>query len=332
MACRRLSGPGAAAVFACGAFAPLAAQVTAVVANLGYQAPRLVAPAVVLYRVSASGDDAWTFALVGATLSAEHTRNLSPALSNVVSVEVAAYNSNSSEYAYVDGKRDPAVEFRDRSVRLGAGLQRQHGPQWRTEIRAIGLYESVSGLADAGVAARWTKPYLGLSIETRYQHVISDDLFQARWDGLKVSGSAQGFVGSRAWWRGQLSLGAGKSMGRVILRGRAWVLGGGGLDVVNQHLVGGCWDLAGTPTLYGYHYAEFRLDRAVVLGGGADLRLAGSWELGLRAGYLDSPSHTTYGEAVRLSGVWKGIGMQVGMGFPKRGESLLFAALSAGVL
>ena len=331
MTCRRVSALSAAAVVACGASSPLTAQVTAALANIGYQSPRLVAPAVVVYRVSAAGDAAWTFTLVGATVSAEHTRTWSPALSNVVSAEIAAYNSNSSEYVYVGGARDPALEFRDRGVRLSAGLRRQYGPRWRTEIRALGVYESLSG-ADATVTERWSKPQVGLGIEARYQRVISDDVFQARWDGLKAVASAQGFVGSRAWWKSQLSLGAGTSMGLVILRGRAWVLSGGGLDVVNRHLVGGNWDLAGTPTLYGYHYAEFRLDRGVVLGAGADLRLGGTWEVGLRASYLDSPSLATSGEAAKLSAVWKGIGMQLGVGIPKHGAALVFAALNAGVL
>jgi hypothetical protein len=226
-------------------------------------------------------------------------------------------------------------------VRLSAGLRRQQGRYWRTDVRAIGLYEAVAGLADAAVTARWREPYLGLSVETNYQRVIADDVFQGRWDGLKMSGSVVGFLGARAWWKSQLAMGAGKTLGRgrVNLRARAWVLLGDNLDLVNQHLVGGCWDLAAGPALYGYHYAEFRIRRALVLGGGADVRFAGTWELGLRVGYLNGPSQVTYGEAVRLSTVWQGIGIQAGVGFPRAGflhrkpaEPLLFAAATAGVL
>ena len=102
---------------------------------------------------------------------------------------------------------------------------------------------------------------------------------------------------------------------------------GKNLDVVNQHLVGGSWDLDRSPSLYGYHYAEFRVNRGAVLNAGVDVRLAGTWELGLRAGYLNSPSRSTYGEAIRLSTMWNGIAFHAGVGLPRAGVSLILAGV-----
>lgn len=334
---------GLALLVALGSPPRAASQVRILVASVGYESPGLVAPVVFLSSFAASGAGTWTVGLAGYTLSGERTKNRSPRVSTVLRAEVTPLNSNSSSYVYRDGQRDPTLTFRDATVQMTAAL-RWHGEgngasRWRTEVRAIVLNESVGGLADATVLARWSAPYVGLGIEARYSHVVSDDILAARWDGLKAVASAVGFVGSQPWWKSQLSLGAGRRLGRVTFLGRAWVLLGHNLDVVNQHLVGGCWDLDASPSLYGYHYAEFRVDRAGVLGGGADLRLAGAWELGVRVGYLSSPARTTYGEVVRLSTIWNGIGLHVGVGLPRASvfhqeaeKPLVFAGVSAAVL
>ncbi|MBM2811372.1 MAG: hypothetical protein HW416_2131 [Chloroflexi bacterium] len=325
-------------MLALGTASRAAAQVTTFVANVGYQSPALVAPAVFLSSSAASGARVWTVGIAGFTLSADLTKRTSPTVAMVLRAEATPVNANSSRYVYRDGRRDPALGFRDRTVRLSAGLRVQGSARWRMDVRVIGLYESVAGVADSTVVARWRAPYVGLGIETNYSRVVSDDVFNARWDGFKAAGSAAGFLGSQPWWKSQLSFGWGRQVGRVNLRGRAWFLLGHNLDVVNQHLVGGCWDLTESPPLYGYHYAEFRVDRGGVLAGGVDLRLAGDWELGLRVGYLTSPARSTYGEAVRLSTIWSGIRLHFGVGLPAaslfRGGAeapLVFAGVSAGV-
>jgi hypothetical protein len=330
-----------ALVAALGSAPRAATQVKVLVTSVGYESPGLVAPLVLLSSSAASGVGTWTVGLAGYTLSAERTRSRSPTVSMVWKAEVTPLNSNSSNYVYRNGERDTTVEFRDATVQLHAGLRVRggEGSRWRMEVRAIGLNESVGGLADASVLARWRAPYIGLGVQTSYSHVVSDDVLAARWDGFKAAASAVGFIGSVPWWKSQLSLGGGRRLGRLSFLGRTWVLLGHNLDVVNRHLVGGCWDLDGSPALYGYHYAEFRVDRAAVLGGGADLRVAGAWELGLRVGYLSSPSRTTYGEAVRLSTAWNGIGIHVGVGLPRASlvhreadAPLVFAGVSAAVL
>ena len=43
----------------------------------------------------------------------------------------------------------------------------------------------------------------------------------------------------------------------------------------------------------------------------------GTWDIGVRAGYLNSPTKTTYGEALKLFTVLNGIGLSTGIGFPE---------------
>lgn len=315
------------------------AQVRALVAEVAYQSPGLVAPVILVSSSSASGRHTWTGGLIGGTLSAEWLRTWNPTLATIVSAELTPSNSHSSNYIYIDGVRDPALRFTDRTARLVAGLRLASGPAWRFDLRAIGLSEAVSGLADTAVAARWHAPYAGLGIEARYRHLVAADALGDQFDGVSAFAGVEGFAGTRPWLRSQLSLGAGRRLGRVTLRGRAWALLGHNLDIVNRHLVGGSWELGDGPVLYGYHYAQFRVDRAVVLGGGADLRLAGDWQLGVRVGFMSSPTRTTYGEAVTVSTLWNGIGLHVGVGLPRAtlfhretDKPMLFAWLTAVAL
>jgi hypothetical protein len=303
------------------------------VTNVAYESPTLVAPVILLSFISKSGTGIWTVGVAGYTLSAARITNRSPTLSTVVAVEVTPLNSNSSNYLYRDGKRDSALAFRDATVQLSVGLRvfgANDRSRWGLELRSIGLNESVSRL-DPSVVSRWRDPYVGLQIAANYSRVVSEEILAARWDGIKAAANVAGFAGPRPWWKAEAWLGAGKRIGRVSFSARTWVLLGRNLDVVNQHLVGGSWDLDRSLSLYGYHYAEFRVGRGAVLSAGADLRLAGAWQFGLRAGYLSSPSRSTYGEAIRLSTVWSGIGIHLGLGLPRADAPLVFGGMSAAV-
>jgi len=124
------------------------------------------------------------------------------------------------------------------------------------------------------------------------------------------------FFGSKTWWRSKILLGYGKKINKVFLQGSSSFLFGNSLNTVNQFLIGGSWDIQGTNTLYGHHYAEFRLDRCLLLNAGIDIKLLGNLEFGVRTGYLNSPLKTTYGEAFKLMTVLNGIAINTGIGFP----------------
>jgi hypothetical protein len=90
--------------------------------------------------------------------------------------------------------------------------------------------------------------------------------------------------------------------------------------------------------MVGYRYAEFRLDRAATVGGALDLRLRGSWELGVRGSYLKGNAIEEYGAAVQMMTVWRGAVVNAGVALPKssltRGTErlVIFATLSAAIL
>ena len=325
---------GTAMLIALGS-APLSGQVRVLVTSIGYESPTLVAPVVLLSFVPASGKGVSTLGVAGYTLTASRIAYRGPTVATVVALEVTPVNANSSNYVYRDGERDSALAFRDANVALHVGLRfSQEGKwsQWGVEFGAIGLNEWVSRVADPSVVSRWRDPYVGLQVAANYSRVISEDVLAARWDGVKAAADFVGFAGGRPWWKSRVWLGGGKRVGRISIMGRAWLLFGQNLDMVNQHLVGGSWDLDPSPSLYGYHYAEFRVNRGAVLSAGADLRLAGPWELGVRAGYLTSPAHSTYGEAIRLSTAWSGIAFHIGVGLPRADAPLVFAGMSAAIL
>jgi len=318
-----------------GGSAPLSGQVRVLVTSVGYQSPSLVAPLVLLSFVPASGKGVSTLGVAGYTLTASRIAYRSPTVATVVALDVTPLNANSSNYVYRDGERDSALAFRDANVTLHAGLRVSHEgtrSRWGVELGAIGLNEWVSRVADPSVGSRWRDPYVGLQIAANYRRVISEDILAARWDGVKAAADFAGFAGAQPWWKSRAWLGGGKRVGRISLMGRAWLLFGHNLDIVNQHLVGGSWDLDQSPALYGYHFAEFRVIRGAVLSAGADLKLRGPWELGVRGGYLSSPSGSTYGEAIRLSTAWSGIAFHIGVGLPRAGAALVFAGMSAAVL
>ena len=315
-----------------GAVRGAAAQERVLVGGAAYESPSLVAPLAVLISRPASDVTTWTVGFTGYTLRGEYARRVAPSVTAVWSADATPVDANHSRYVYRDGQRDPALAFEDGSYHITAGFNLDGTSPWHASARAIGLYETVSGLADSAVLARWRSPYVGLEIVTSYRRVVSERVVEGRWHGIKVAAAAAGFLGARSWWRSQLSVSAGKGVGRVDLSGETWLLVGGGLDIVNAFLVGGSWDMADRPALYGYHYAEFRPDRAGVANGGADFRLVGATSLGIRAACLASPSKGTCGGAVRLATVWDGIAASIGIGVPASGTTIVFASFSAAAL
>ena len=210
--------------------------------------------------------------------------------------------------------------------------------RWQFECSMIGLYESVGGITDKEAAAYWKNPFVGIEIAESYNNIISEDFFRFRRDGITCSGRAQMFTGSRTWWRSDFSFGAGKKIGPLFLHGNTLLLLGNSLNIVNQFLAGGSWDILGAGVLYGYRYAEFRLSRALLVNGGTDVELFDSVELGIRAAYLNSPAKTTYGECVRISSMWHGINVNAGISFPEdaliRGavdNAIAFAGITAAI-
>jgi opacity protein-like surface antigen len=311
------------------------AQGTSVVGQVLYEGPAFVVPVVVvsLPRDSVS----WTLSLVGATGTIERKSALGGGKSLVLVAGATPFNANSSNYIYVAGARVDSLSFTNRAVRMSAALRFEPDSSWSTEVRAIGLYQSVSGRPSATLNA-WNSPFAGVGLHSGFERLASSDPIHSRWEGFKSTVDVEAFGGSKTWWKSEITAGAGKKFGRLFLGARGSLLMSGNLDEVSRHLVGGNWDLPDEPTLYGYHYGEFRVDHALVSSASADLRVFGETELGVRLGTLNAPGRTAYGSAVQLSSRVGGAPVRVGLAFAQEGlmhgygapAPLLYAGIAAG--
>lgn len=336
MACRSLR-PGLLVLAACLARPMLAhAQVRVLAATVEYESPSLVAPVGLFSRVSDSGT--WMAGFVGWTGLVEETRLTGPDRAVVLRASLTPFNGNASRYLYTDGVRDTNLSFSDASLQISAGIRRGQPAGARAEMRLIGLYESVGGLPDS-VLKHWRSPFVGLGLRLGASRVRSEDVFDARREGIWASAEGEALTGSRTWWRASMLAGGGRKAGALFLRANGTLLFSGNTDVVSRHLVGGSWDLPDQAPLYGHRYAEFRVERGAVLGGGIDLRLVGELDLGVRYAYLVSPSLERDGAAIRLSTVWSGLAINIGVGAPARrllradwGGAIIFAGVSAAAL
>ena len=305
--------------------------------SLNYESPGLVVPVLLVVSVDGEGNE-WSLGLTGWTLNGERKTAIDSTRKRLLFGRVTPINAQSGHYIYRDGVRDTAAEFSASSLELGGGLEIAHRPRWTGAYRAFVMYSPVKDL-DPELVAYWKRPFAGVEIAQSYVRVTSDELFGARWEGVKVGGTAQLLTGSTSWSRLQARLGVGKRIGPLLLSGRGAAFTGRSLNTVSAFVIGGSWDLTPPDLMVGYRYAEFRLDRAATLGGALDLRVRGAWEVGVRGSYLKGKSVDEYGAAVQMMTVWRGAVFNAGVAVPKasfarRGTDriVIFATLSAAVL
>ena len=305
--------------------------------SLNYESPGLVVPVLLLVSSDEQGNE-WSLGLTGWTLSGERKTAIDSSRKRLLFARVTPINAQSGHYIYRDGVRDSAAEFSASSLELGGGLEIAHRPRWTGAYRALVIYSPVKDL-DPELIAYWRRPFAGVEIAQSYVRVTSDELFGARWEGVKVGGTAQLLTGSSSWSRLQARVGVGKRIGPLMLSGRGAAIAGRSLNTVNAFVIGGSWDLTPPDLMVGYRYAEFRLDRAATLGGALDLRVRGAWEVGVRASYLKGKAIDEYGAAVQMTTVWRGAVFNAGVAVPKASLArqgadriVIFATLSAAVL
>jgi hypothetical protein len=306
-------------------------------ASLNYQSTELVVP-VIAVRSSDDRGHEWNAWLTGWTLGADWSVARTPRRRWRVELRVTPINANSSNYIYVDGRRDPSAEFSAASFDSTAGIELAHTPRWTGRYRGIVLYERVRGIPNVDVQKFWDHPFVGAETVHSYSRVRSETRLGSRWEGVKAEGAAQVYTGDHTWSRFRGSVGAGARAGPVFLSGRAAAFTGQSLNTVSAFLLGGSWDLAVPELLAGYRYAEFRVVRAGTLGAGADVRLHGAWEIGVRGAYLNAPGLNRRGMAVQLMTIWKGAVVDGGVAWPdtstSRGQRrpVVFATMTAALV
>jgi hypothetical protein len=307
----------------------LYAQSPVWLASIHYESPTLAAPVVMLYLPSEK-DGTVSFGILGWTLSAGWSKNVNPAVSFGISAEITPIHSHSSNSIYRNGIEVDSLEYSNRTAQIRSGITIRHGKGWDTELALIGLYESVDGLHDNTVSRYWKNPYAGIEVRETFSAKGSEEPLRSRFDGISCSGKAQMFVGARTWWRTELTVAAGKKLGAVFIRGNGSYLLGNSLNTVNQFLTGGSWDILSSTAVYGYHYAEFRVSKGVLVNIGADIGIGNGVDVGFRAGYLNSPGNISFGESAVVSFVWGGADIHAGAGSPDHG--LFRGDLSSGVI
>jgi hypothetical protein len=316
----------------------VSAQSRAAIVSLQYESPTLVVPIAVVSLRPDPGRE-WTFGVVGWTLGADWRQVDRPTKRRQIYVRVTPFNANSSDYFYSQGERDDASAYTASSIEVGGGIELTHRRGWTGGYRALGLYESVSGLPPDRGGDAWQRPFVGAEMTEHYERLTAERFFGSRWDGVKVDARARVLTGTHTWSQYSLRAGVGAGRGRLHYTGRGEVFGGRNLDTVSALLVGGSWDLDFAGALVGYRYGEFRLDRGATVGGGASLRLAQAWEVGTRAAYLRTSGRSEYGAALEMTALWRGIVLNAGVALPKAGLStghwdhaVIFATCTAAIV
>lgn len=325
------------AIAALAVAAPVRADTRVWLASLNYESAQLVVPVVVVRSTDDRGHE-WNAWVSGWTLGADWSVAPTPRRRWRVEARVTPVNAQSSDYIYVDGRRDPAAAFRAASLDAAAGVEIAHASHWTGRYRGLILYEHVRGAPVAGIQSFWDRPFAGAETVHSYSRVRSETRLGSRWDGLKAEASAQIYTGGHTWSRLRASAGAGRRAGPLFLSGRAAAVSGQSLNTVSAFLLGGSWDVAVPDLLAGYRYAEFRVERAGTLRAGADLRIHDAWEVGVRGAFLKAPGLTRRGAAVQVMTIWKGAVVDAGVAIPDtaraqgRGRLVVFGTITAAII
>jgi hypothetical protein len=307
--------------------------------SLTYESPTLVAPVLVLVSSDDDSGREWRLGVTGWTLGAGWKVTKSPRLRRQIFAQVTPFNAHASNYIYRDGRRDPSASYSAASVLVGGGVEVVHTRRWIGTYRAVGLYEHIDASQTPDIRAFWKHPFAGVDVTESYTRVSAEDLLGTRWEGLKAEALVQVYAGADTWSRIRAYAEGGRRSGRVFVSGRAAMFGGRSLNKVSTFVLGGSWDLPAPDLLPGYHYGELRVDRGATIGGRLDIRLRGTWELGVRNTYLKGRQVDEIGTAVQMLTVWNGAVLTAGVALPKaafshgaQGHAFAFATITAGFI
>ena len=307
-------------------------------ASLNYESSELLVPVIIVVSADDDGRE-WSLGLTGWTMSADWKAATNGTRKRHIFARLTPVNANASNFIYRDGIRDAEAEYRASAIEGGAGIEIAHTRRWTGGYRALALYHRVGGLSDPSVSTFWRRPFAGVEVTQQYTRVTSEERFGSRWNGLKIAAAARQMAGARSWTRGQLTAGVGKRVGPLFLSGRGAAFAGHSLNIVNAFVLGGSWDVPAAEMVPGYRYAEFRLSRAALAGAAVDIRLHGSWEIGLRAGALKGTSISARGTALQVGTVWRGAVFSAGVAFPRamgpdsnRRGTIAFATVTAALI
>ena len=275
------------------------------------------------------GRDEYKLGISGWTVEGSFVRELDRNRALLVSADATPLNAHSSEYIYIDGDRAKDLEYENASYRLRGGLRFAHGQRSHTDVQLAALVEQLGEEVDPDLAAFWDDPHAGLDIAYAYSHRTNESPLVSAWDGLELGLRGEVYSGQETWSRIQATEAAAKTRGRLHFRQSVSLMAGDSLNTVNRFLPGGSWDALGASALYGFRYAEYRVDRALIASGGIDYLLPRNWRVGLRASCMRSNVENRCGHALNASTTWKTVGVNIGAGFAPDRDPILYAAVVA---
>ena len=291
--------------------------------NVGYESPSLIAPAVISIFPD-QPNKLYQFGVVGWTIFGKGEFKLQKNLSLGLSIDVTPQNSNGSNYRYADGKRDPHLNFQNSTTSIQFYTVAKYNRNKSSRIGVIYLKENVDGLSDE-IKSIWKHYYTGISLQQSYKNVIYEDYFNNRWDGKKLSVSIQYFSGNHSFYKGFLRGGIGKKINtfQIMATGKAFF--SKNLNIVNQFVAGGQWELEQLDFLPGAHYGEFRFDNGILGNLRIDYSLTPNFNFGIRSGFLMTPKISYTGYGIKLMTVLRGIVYHFGVGIS--GDSIQKSSL-----
>jgi len=305
-------------IFSFPAFAQTQTVVAGVVADSS-----IAAPVVAWNRIAPQGD-MLTLTLNGWTLGAERTHRIAPRARLATSLSLTPLHAHGSDRVYIAGERNRQLEFDDAAVEATFGRIDVIGERWTSDVRVVALYEHVTGSPNDDF---WSSPYAGLRTRQAYRRITAEDPLLMTFDGHEVSGEAEVFAGKHVWSRVRLHQRASVRRGRIRVGESAVAFYGSSINPVNAFLAGASWPAGDVHPLYGYRYAELRLDRGAGVTGDVSYAVRDSITVGAHASILRSHSIEARGIAADVSVAFKGIGMRLGVAKPREGDMVVYGSI-----
>ena len=278
--------------------------------NLGYESPKLVAPAVISI-IPAENHRLFQVGMVGWSILLKSEFGINKELAIGLSEDLSPVNSNASIYQYEAGERDTSLNYENATYLTQFYLKKKHGRSFTSQFNLIALKENVSGLNEATLTF-WEEPHFGYSVSGTYRNVGYEDFFNNHWDGKKLQAYLQFFTGKNSWMKGHLSGGTGKKFKKYHATISGKYFFSDNLNTVNQFIVGGVWELELLDFLPGTHYGEHRIDNGLLVNGRFEKTLSGSMTLGYRTGILTFGDSTVAGHGIKLVKVHQGMVINLG--------------------
>jgi hypothetical protein len=290
--------------------APLFGGTPIYLVNLGYESPKLVAPAVISI-IPAENHRLFQVGMVGWSILLKSEFGLNKELAIGLSQDLSPVNSNASIYQYKAGERDTSLNYENATYLTQLYIKKKHGQSFTSQFNLIALKENVSELNEATLTF-WEEPHFGYSFSGTYKNVGYEDFFNNHWDGKKLQAYFQFFPGKNSWMKGHLSGGTGKKFQKYHATISGKYFFSENLNTVNQFIVGGVWELELLDYLPGTHYGEHRIENGLLVNGRFEKILSESMTLGYRTGILTFADSTVAGHGIKLVKVHQGMVINLG--------------------